>query len=212
MPREEAEPKVEASAADEASVAEPEAEGAVETEGGVEGTAVEEAEPKKRSHHKKADGTGSSETREPRSRKGSFVDDFMKSAKKVHPVYWVLGLGGAALAIDYFMEGDKSVASSLYRGLFGGKADAGEGGGNGASRPIARAVPMTAIPGASYAAPYYPAFPPPMYAAPRYPGYAPGYAPGYGGRPGFGYGGRGGMGYGGHGGHGGHVRGQFPWE
>jgi hypothetical protein len=226
MPRKEAEPKIESP--DEAAAAvdvadapeelEGEAEGGTEgeAEGEAEGAAAAESEPKKRSHHKKINGQRSpSETRaetreprEPRGRKGSLVDDFMKSVKKMHPAYWVLGLGGAALAIDYFMEGDKSVASSLYRGIFGGKAGSGEGGDGAAQlHPFARVAPMV-MPGSSYAVPYYPAFPPSIYAAPRYPGYAPG----FGGRPGFGYGRMGGLGYG-YGGHGhAHVRGEFPWE
>ena len=237
MPPKEAEPKIEspdevvtADVADAPEELEGEAEGGAEgeAEGGaegeagaeVEGAAPVESESKKRSHHKKTNGQRPSsetraetraETREPRGRKGSLVDDFMKSVKKMHPAYWVLGLGGAALAIDYFMEGDKSVASSLYRGIFGGKAASGEGNDGAAQlHPFTR-LASVAIPGASYgpsyAVPYYPAFPPSIYAAPRYPGYAPGFS----GRPGFGYGGRmGGMGYGGHG-HA-HVRGEFPWE
>lgn len=40
--------------------------------------------------------------------------------KNMPTAYWVVGLGGAALGIDYFVEGDRSVVSSLYRGVFGG--------------------------------------------------------------------------------------------
>ncbi len=215
MPSKEAELKTESPVLAEAAGDEveggPDEADEVEVPGAV--ALAESAEPKKRSHHKKVDGEQRElreprESRESRGRKGSLVDDFLKSAKKVHPVYWVLGLGGAALAIDYFMEGDKSVVSSLYRGIFGDKLASGESGeGAARPRPIVQMVVPTA--GTSYAVPYYPAFPPPVYAAPRYPGYG---SPGFGGRPGYGYGGRmGGMGHGGRGGHAG-VRGQFPWE
>lgn len=84
--------------------------------------------------------------------------------KKAHPVYWVLGLGGAALAIDYYVEKDRSVASSIYRKFFGGAGRREEGGGG---RPMLhrRAVPMpgaTVMPSPFYQTSqiYYPAYPP----------------------------------------------------
>lgn len=39
--------------------------------------------------------------------------------KNAPTAYWVVGLGGAALAVDYLVEGHRSVLSSLYRGVFG---------------------------------------------------------------------------------------------
>src|SRR5271163_1544539 len=98
MPTEPKTESLEAEAIQVAAKEEPVGAGVVESEdeGGDEGEAEAsggEVEPKKRSHHR---------TRE---RKGSVVDDILKSAKKLPPVVWVLGLGGAALAIDYFMEG-----------------------------------------------------------------------------------------------------------
>jgi hypothetical protein len=84
--------------------------------------------------------------------------------KKAHPAYWVIGLGGAALAIDYYVEKDKSVASSIYRKFFGGAAG---GGGDGGVAPYPRrraVIPMpgaTLMPGSLYQSSqiYYPAFP-----------------------------------------------------
>jgi|SRR5271166_517978 len=78
--------------------------------------------------------------------------------KKAHPAYWVLGLGGAALAVDYYVEKDRSVASSIYRKLFGPKSLAGDGGGRAALAPDGAAV----MPGSLYRTTqvYYPAFPP----------------------------------------------------
>lgn len=84
--------------------------------------------------------------------------------KKAHPAYWVLGLGGAALAIDYYVERDRSVASSIYRKFFGG-GGRGEGGGgrgtlHGRAAPV---MPGSAImPGPLYQTSrvYYPAYPP----------------------------------------------------
>ncbi len=77
--------------------------------------------------------------------------------KKAHPAYWVLGLGGVALAIDYYVERDRSVASSIYRKLSGSKQgaymDAGDGGGGGAAVMMPSSLYRTTQV-------YYPAFPP----------------------------------------------------
>jgi|SRR5271170_2536182 len=83
--------------------------------------------------------------------------------KKAHPAYWVLGLGGAALAIDYFVEKDRSVASSIYRKFFrgaGGGMDADEGE-EGARSFYRRAPGVSVIPGSLYQTSrvYYPAYP-----------------------------------------------------
>lgn len=84
--------------------------------------------------------------------------------KKAHPAYWVLGLGGAALAIDYYVERDRSVASSIYRKFFGGAGRGEDGGGRGT--PHGRAVPVmpgsAIMPGSLYQTSrvYYPAYPP----------------------------------------------------
>lgn len=52
----------------------------------------------------------------------------LEKMKKAHPAYWVLGLGGVALAIDYYVEKDRSVASSAYRKFFGSKGQRNDGG------------------------------------------------------------------------------------
>lgn len=142
----------------------------------------------------------------------------MAKLKKVHPAVWIAGLGGAALVVDYFVEGEASVASSLYRGIFGGHggrgAHGGRGGGGGLASSSAQPSLASAMPAAlpvlpTQVAPYgYPIY----YSA--YP-----YQHSYD-RRGFGHGGHGG--YGGHDGHEGHgahghfghgVRGGgYPWE
>jgi hypothetical protein len=136
------------------------------------------------------------------------IMSIMAKLKKVHPAYWVLGLGGAALAVDYFVEGDQSVAASLYRGIFGasghghGHADAQHPAAShptSAALPVASpasAAPAMAMQSALYGYPnYYPAYP---------------YHYGHFDRHGFGHE------HGGHGGHGGehhaHVRGGYSWE
>lgn len=90
----------------------------------------------------------------------SFLDKM-----KAHPVLSIAGLGAAALAVDYVVEGDKSVAVSLYRGIFGG-GEGGEGHGRGRGLPPHKIVPkgMPEAPGhvapvLEYLPNYYPAFP-----------------------------------------------------
>ena len=81
--------------------------------------------------------------------------------KKAHPAYWVLGLGGVALAIDYYVEKDRSVGSSIYRKFFG-SAGRGEEDGEGTASFPHRVAPMpgaTVMPGRFYQV-YYPAYPP----------------------------------------------------
>lgn len=84
--------------------------------------------------------------------------------KRAHPAYWVLGLGGVALAIDYYVERDKSVASSIYRKLSGSAASGG-GDSKGRASSYGRVAPMPGaavmLPGALYQTSqvYYPAFP-----------------------------------------------------
>lgn len=82
---------------------------------------------------------------------------------KAHPALSIAGLGVVALGVDYFVEGDKSIAASLYRGIFGGGGD-GEPGGRGL--PPHKIVPRGMPEAPSHVAPvleyipgYYPAFP-----------------------------------------------------
>lgn len=159
----------------------------------------------------------------------------MAKLKKLHPAYWVLGLGGVALTVDYFMEGDQSIASSLYRGVFGGSGSGGDGGGGGGAArrrvlPHGGTGMSPAIPGMGYAQmpEYYPAYPPSY-------GLWPGHYPRFASHMGHGWGHEGhGWGHEGHGfGHGvpvqhaaaqhgtpaahaalhgsAHVRGDYPW-
>lgn len=93
--------------------------------------------------------------------------------KKVKPVYWVLGLGGAALAVDYLVEGERSIAMSLYRGVFGGHGGHGGQGSHGGIRhtvPAARSVsPVATMPSVLQMPTYYPAYPASYYAWNGYP-------------------------------------------
>lgn len=50
---------------------------------------------------------------------GGFFASMLARAKAAPAPYWVLGLGAGALAVDYFIEGPNSIASSIYRGIFG---------------------------------------------------------------------------------------------
>jgi hypothetical protein len=75
--------------------------------------------------------------------------------KKMHPAYWVLGLGGVALGIDYYVERNKSVASSVYRKLSSGTP----GARDGQSFLQQRTVLQTRLPRQSPPV-YYSAFPP----------------------------------------------------
>jgi hypothetical protein len=87
--------------------------------------------------------------------------------KKVKPVYWVVGLGGAALAVDYLVEGERSIVSSLYHGIFGhgggsGGGDGGGGRGGGGRGPQPGGGGGAVLPSVSM--PLYPAYPAAYYA------------------------------------------------
>lgn len=80
---------------------------------------------------------------------------------KAHPVLSIAGLGVAALGVDYFVEGEKSIAASLYRGIFGGSAEQG-----GRELPPHKFVPKGMPEAPAHVSPvleyipgYYPAFP-----------------------------------------------------
>jgi len=157
------------------------------------------------------------------SGKGHFMSIVAK-LKKMPPVYWVLGLGGAALAVDYFVEGEQSVASSLYRGIFGHGEGTSHGRGSAHAGPLGRS-PASMAPGGMLPSPdgmlpsaggmesfYYPAYP---YRAP-YDAYGP--LHGYGHRR-FAHSFRHGGAMHGHAGalhgrsgHTSHVRGGYDWE
>ena len=47
------------------------------------------------------------------------LKDIPASLKKVPAAYWILGVGGTALAVDYAYEGDNSIVSSVWRMLSG---------------------------------------------------------------------------------------------
>lgn len=113
------------------------------------------------------------------SGKGHFMSSIVAKLKKMPPAYWVLGLGGAALVADYFMEGDRSVASSLYRGIFShaswgggqgyGEEGADDGGGGGYNPALSSGSPeggmydpsmiSSALPMGFDEPMYYPAYP-----------------------------------------------------
>lgn len=81
--------------------------------------------------------------------------------KNMPTAYWVVGLGGAALGIDYFVEGDRSVVSSLYRGVFGGRAEGAlEGRPLGAVRPGTHPGGLAFVPAMGAPRVYYTAIPP----------------------------------------------------
>jgi hypothetical protein len=116
----------------------------------------------------------------------------LEKMKKAHPAYWVLGLGGVALAIDYYVERDRSVASSAYRKLTSSRGSLRQrgdtGGGGGGVLPLGSAAVM---PSSIYRTTqvYYPALPP------THPHHhwmlrEPFFGRGYGGRGHFGYHGR----------------------
>jgi hypothetical protein len=81
--------------------------------------------------------------------------------KNAHPAYWVIGLGGVALAIDYYVERDRSVASSIYRKLSGAEKNK-EGERQGTlRRRVSTPQAAVMLPGSLYQTSrvYYPAFP-----------------------------------------------------
>lgn len=50
----------------------------------------------------------------------SFFSSLVQKAKNAPAHYWVIGLGVSALAVDYLVEGENSLAAAAYRGVFGG--------------------------------------------------------------------------------------------
>jgi hypothetical protein len=54
-----------------------------------------------------------------------FFSSLIARAKAAPAPYWVVGLGAGALAVDYFIEGPNSIASSIYRGIFGPSREPG---------------------------------------------------------------------------------------
>jgi hypothetical protein len=81
---------------------------------------------------------------------------------KAHPVLSIAGLGVAALGVDYFVEGDKSIAASFYRSIFG--SGGGEHGKRGLAphKVVPRGMPEApaqVAPVLEYLPGYYPAFP-----------------------------------------------------
>jgi hypothetical protein len=72
-------------------------------------------------------------------RSGGFLSGLLAKAKRLPAPYWVAGLGGGALLVDYLVEGEDSIASSLYRGIFGGGHEEERGGGRRGGQRTARA-------------------------------------------------------------------------
>lgn len=106
------------------------------------------------------------------SHRGNPLMSIVAKLKKVKPVYWVLGLGGAALGVDYLMEGERSIVMSLYRGVFGhGHGGSGSGGGGkgrhalpgGGGGGVAPALAPIGTVIAPQTPAYYPAYPASFY-------------------------------------------------
>lgn len=51
----------------------------------------------------------------------------MTKLKSMPTSYWVVGLGAAALGVDYLIEGEGSIVSSIWRGVTGGGRGAADG-------------------------------------------------------------------------------------
>jgi hypothetical protein len=85
---------------------------------------------------------------------------------KKHPALSAVGLGGGALAIDYLVRGDRSLASSFLRSLAGGGTAPSREAPQRAARPTRGVVPgatlLPAMMGYSRRF-YYPAYPPSYY-------------------------------------------------
>jgi len=154
----------------------------------------------------------------PSARKGGKLMEIVQRLKKLHPVYWVAGLGGAALLVDYFVEGDQSVASSLYRGAFGGSGGGAVLPAHAARSQVAPHKVAPQLAEGMTPVSYYPAYPAGVQGSPYYerPYYDFRYH-GFGHRE-FGHRGFGHRGFGhgehhgfGHGGHGGHHAGADSW-
>lgn len=100
---------------------------------------------------------------------GGFFSSMIARAKAAPAPYWVVGLGAGALAVDYFIEGPNSIASSIYRGIFGPSREPSlplaPPPGPAAPRPAAHVPRMPARAFAPtfapMAVPYY--LPPPVY-------------------------------------------------
>jgi hypothetical protein len=69
----------------------------------------------------------------------------MSKLKSMPTSYWVAGLGAAALGVDYLIEGEGSIVSSIWRGVTGGGREAER---PGPAAPAAQALPpqLTAPP------------------------------------------------------------------
>lgn len=129
--------------------------------------------------------------------------------KKIPTAYWILGVGGAGLAIDYAYEGQGSIVSSLWRMMTGGGGHRGSAHPH-AGHPLARhsRVPARGVMPSSVSQvlatpqfispPYYEAWPSRHHVDWHDWGRRHGFDHGFG-RQGYGYGGRayGGHGYGG---------------
>jgi hypothetical protein len=92
----------------------------------------------------------------------------MSKLKSMPTSYWVVGVGAAALGVDYLVEGEASIVSSIWRGVTGGSSREDEARLAPAPHPGAARVPtaprapaqLPAIPpqppGAEYlVVPYY---------------------------------------------------------
>jgi hypothetical protein len=47
----------------------------------------------------------------------------MQKLKSMPTSYWVVGLGTAALGVDYLVEGESSIVSSIWRGITGDRGE-----------------------------------------------------------------------------------------
>lgn len=93
----------------------------------------------------------------------------LSKLKSMPTSYWVVGLGAAALGVDYLVEGESSIVSSIWRGVTGGGRGEAEaapvapgprrGGARMPSTPGAPAQPVvlpSPTPGLEYlVVPYY---------------------------------------------------------
>ena len=87
------------------------------------------------------------ESRPGRARgRGGFLSGLVAKVKRLPTPYLVAGLGGGALHVDYLVEGDSSIASSLYRGIFGGRGERYEGRRLPMEAGVARQAPIITRP------------------------------------------------------------------
>ena len=102
---------------------------------------------------------------------GSLFASVLARVKAAPAAYWVLGLGASALAVDYFIEGDNSIASSMYRGIFGPSRKTNE------RPPAPAAAPSAPWPAARTPRMPGPVLPPPAFASTPTPSPVPYYLP-----------------------------------